>query len=159
MRIIGTQKAPWGHFLPSAVLATDVANNYVLALLLVQETTGWQLESCILHTAKHTGCCSREEKMEHLDVSSQKDTQVAEDVSFQRHTRAQPARWTTQSCFFLSYTANKRFNQNLKRSDQSASARASQSPAGRSQAGTARCTWGTPSSDFPRAPQTCSDHS
>lgn len=67
---------------------------------------------------------------------------------------------TTQSGGFLKLHRKTRvFNQNLTRSDQSASARASRSLAGRSRAGTARCTWDTPSSDSPRAPQTCSGRS
>lgn len=41
MGVTGTHKAPGGRFPPSAVLATDLANKQVLALLLVQETTGW----------------------------------------------------------------------------------------------------------------------
>lgn len=45
MRTGGAPKAPGGRFLLSAVLATDVANNSVLALLLVQEPTGWVSKS------------------------------------------------------------------------------------------------------------------
>lgn len=50
-------------------------------------------------------------------------------------------------------------NQNLKHSDRNGSVHAFQTPVGHSQEGTARCTLGTPSSDFQHVLRICSDHS